>query len=529
MIIKKPYAFLIRHFKIIHLLLLVPIIYLAFKFNDITRFFRDYIIANYQTAEVNIAGSYITLFIYLAIAVLIIVNAIIYLLMRSKKKPTTYYSISIIFYIILLASTMLVYSAMSQIEMGNLTETFAGFVKDFTSVLPYPCYILVVATLFKGLGFNVKTLKFDSNIGLQVTDEDEEEVELRFGSGNETLKKNVVHYLRELKYYVLENKFVFTCLGLVAIIGIFISIYLNFQVYNKRYNLHESFALDSFTMTLKESYITDVDQSGIIIDEDHYFLAVKIGITNKTNNPASISKDNFRIFIGDQVLYPQYDRSSRFQDIGKIYQGAELQPKSSDDYVFVYELDKDDIKSKYKMKILSDLKNKNGKLVPSYKIINIKPTNITNVEKVSSKKISEEIPLTNTMLGNTIYKLNYFKVDSNYPFSYKTCIKENQCTISNDVVLPSQGNAVIIIRDEIKWDEATSYYKNTQKKFYDDFAIVTYTYNGNSYQTRLKNITPSYLTDAKVFEVPSLLNRIETTDIKLYLKIRNKIIPIDVS
>ena len=49
MILKKPYGFLIKHFKIINLILLVPILYIILKFGDIAGFFRDYVAAKYNT------------------------------------------------------------------------------------------------------------------------------------------------------------------------------------------------------------------------------------------------------------------------------------------------------------------------------------------------------------------------------------------------------------------------------------------------------------------------------------------------
>ena len=43
MILRKPYGFLIKHYKIINFILLIPMFYIALKFGDIASFFRDYI------------------------------------------------------------------------------------------------------------------------------------------------------------------------------------------------------------------------------------------------------------------------------------------------------------------------------------------------------------------------------------------------------------------------------------------------------------------------------------------------------
>ena len=136
MIIKKPYGFLIKHFKLIHMLLLVPTLYLLLNFGDISKFFTAYVANNYKTFEVTVAGTYITLITYLAIIVLILSNAIIFLLMRSKKKSTLVYGFSIIYYIILLILTVVFYSTLNSIDTSTLDATIVNFVADVAKITP---------------------------------------------------------------------------------------------------------------------------------------------------------------------------------------------------------------------------------------------------------------------------------------------------------------------------------------------------------------------------------------------------------
>lgn len=530
MIIRKPYAFLIKNFKIIHLLLLIPMLYLAFKFGDIASFFREYVAAQYTTPETIIAGNYITILIYIVLFLLIIANSIIYLLMKSKKKNTLYYIISIIYYLILLASTVLFYASMQSIEKGTMDQTFANFVRDMGNILVIPVYLLMVATVTKGLGFNYKSFRFDGNVDLQVTDDDDAEVELKIGADSYTVKRKFVHILRELKYYVLENKFVFTCLGVGLTLLIIIVGYLNFEIYNKKYNVYQAFALDSFTMTLKESYISDVDYSGNTIAEGKYYLAVKIAIQNRTLTDQSIDKSNFRIFIGNKVLYPKYDRSSRFIDIGKNYQGETIYSNTSNDYVLVYEIDSSLVKRQYQMKILSALKSEPGKLIPSYKIVTIKPNNITKKENMGVAKLGTEINLKDTLLGNTTYTLRNITFDKKYSYSYQKCTTTDECYNVKDTILPSTGNSLAIIEDNIDWDNTTAYYANGTKDFYSDFATIVYNYNNlqtdKTYVATLKNVTPKYITDVKIYEVPEMITRSFTQKITLKISIRNKVFTI---
>lgn len=532
MIIRKPFAFLIKHFRIIHLLLLVPMLYLALKFGDISSFFKDYVNAGYKTVETTIAGNYITILTFLSLFILIISNAIIFILMKAKKRNSLLYAINIIYYIFLAVFSVILYNTMATMETTQTETTLIDLIKDISGICVIPIYILIIITFIKGVGFNIKTFRFEKNGDLQITDEDDEEVEIKIGGDNYNTKKNIVHTLRELKYYFLENKFIFACLGVIFLLIVGISLYMHHQVYNKQFNINQSFALDNFTMTLKESYITDVDYTGQTISSDYYYLVIKMTIYNKSNSDLTIDKSNFRIYFGDKYIFPNYDRGGRFIDIGKPYQGKTIYKKTTDDYVIAYELDKSMVRDEYQMKILTDLKHEPGKLIPSYKIINIKPANITKVEDIGEAKINSEVKLNNTVLGNTTYKLKEFKLVDRYEYNYQYCITVNECYTRKEEVPVSHGKALVVIKDEIDWDTSTSYYKNGTKDLYGDFGNISFLYNNSGttkrYNEKMRDVTPSALKGYKVYEVPSMALSSSASDLSIKFVFRNKVLTVHV-
>lgn len=536
MIIRNPYNFIVKHYKLIHLLLLVPMLYLALKFGDIAGFFSDYIAQGYSTPETNFADTYVTVLMFAVTAIMIVVNIILYFIFASKKKNNLYYGISIIYYVVLIVGMILFGSSMSSIERDSLDPTFANFVRDCSFIAYLPMYALMVVNIIKGIGFNIRTFRFDNNSDLKINEDDDEEIEIRVGSENNSLKKNVVHLVRELKYYVLENKFVFSCIGVVLLLIVGYVTYTNYQVYNKTYASNQAVKLNTFSLSVKESYLTNVDYQGNIIAADKYYLAIKMGVENPSATLAtSIDSSYFRLYIGDTIIYPSYDRSARFIDIGQTYQGEELSPKEADEFVFVYELNKDQIKSSYQIRILTEAPViKNDKLVSKYKKINIKPQDIIKESNIGTASLGKEITLKDTTLRNTKYTLKKMDVLTSYQYTYKMCSTNDTCSDIADTVVPSGGNALIVIEDEIIWDETTSYYKNSKKDFYSDFATITYQFNVFSGRdsgdkvvtTTLKNITPKSITGKKIYEVPSTLLNADKIDMNI--KIRNKTLTINV-
>lgn len=530
MIIRKPFAFLIKHFRIIHLLLLVPTLYLAFKFGDIAKFFKLYVNAGYKTLETTFAGNYITILTFICLFILIIANAIIFVLMKAKKKNGLFYMINILYYLFLAIFSIILFNTMSSMETTQIETTTVDLIKDMSGICVIPIYVLLAITFIKGIGFNIKTFRFEKNGDLQITDEDYEEIEIKIGGDNYTAKKNIVHTFRELKYYFLENKFIFTCLGVIFLLIVGISLYMNYQVYNKHFNINQAFALDNFTMTLKESYITNVDYTGQTISNDNYYLVIKMTIYNKSNEDLPIEKSNFRVYFGNKYIFPNYDRSSRFIDIGKPYQGQTIYKNTTDDYVLAYELDKSMVRNEYQMKILSDLKHEPGKLIPSYKIINIKPADITKVEDIGEAKINSEVKLNNTILKDTTYQLKEFKLVDRYEYTYQSCITVDECYNYKQTLLPTTGKVLAIIKDNIDWDMSTSYYKNGSQDLYNDFANLSYRYvSGQTvkrYNDKMRNVTPANLKGYKVYEVPMMAMNSNTSDMSIKFVFRNKILTV---
>lgn len=532
MIIRNPYSFIVKYYKIINILLIIPMVYLAFKFGDVATFFKDYIKAGYTTPETNFAESYVTGLTFLSAFIMLIANIILSLVFASKKKNNLYYTINIFYFIFLLFAALLFGSSMSSIEKQSLDATFANFVRDISTISYLPLYLLILINLSKSFGFNYKSLRFDNNAELRIKEDEEEDIEIKIGSDNNTLKKNLVHIFRELRYYILENKFVFTCIGVVLFLIIGYVTYKNYQVYNKVYAINQAFRLDNFTLSLKESYITDTDFRGNIITEGKYYLALRIGLQNNGKEETKIANSHFRIYIGDEVIFPNYDKSARFIDIGEIYQGEAIKAEEEHEYVFVYELNKEQIKNSYQMRILNNLSEKNGKLLSSYRKITVKPRNIIKTQDLGILKLNQEANLKNTTLGNTKYKVKNIKIAMSHPYSYEKCNQENECSTIQDTIVASGGKTLIIIEDEITYDESIPYLKYNDKDFYIDFATLEYQFNVSSGRdagdktrtTTLKNVSPKALTDTKVYEVPyTLLN---ANKINLEIKIRNKYLTI---
>lgn len=532
MVIRNPYGFIVKHYKLINLLLLIPILYLVFVMGDLAGFFRDYVGAGYSTKETNITESYITILTYVSTAIVLLSNILIYAIIATKKKTSIYHLVGSIYYIIVLIVLFFLAGALQSIADHAMDATFANFVRDTATISSLPGYVMLIWGFVDAIGFNIKTFRIDNHVELKVSEDEEDDIEIKVGSDNNTIKRNSVHFVRELKYYVLENKFVFTCIFIVLALIVGYTTYSNYQLYNKTYTINQNFTLDNFSISVKDSYITNVDYRGSLINSGKYYLAIKIGIHNQTARDTAIERSNFRIYIGDEIIYPSYDKSSRFIDIGKMYLGEVIAAGSSDDYVFVYELTKDQVKSSYEMRILNGLTQKKEKLLTKYKKISIKPQNILKTQEIGEAKTKQQLDLSNTTLGETTFKLNKLKIVQSYEYRYKSCAPNGSCKEVKELIVPTGGNVLVIIEDDLKYDKESSYYKNGSRDFYTDFVTLEYKYTLTSIttqskkgKTKLINVTPKIMTDQSIYEAPATL--LYATDIDMKVQVRNQYLTID--
>ena len=96
MIIRKPYAFWIKNFKRIHILLLILSLYVGYKVIDIYSFVGDFINYGIYDAYSNPIGIHITILLRVVIIIMIVLSVALLFLLSHKGKPWKLYLVPII-------------------------------------------------------------------------------------------------------------------------------------------------------------------------------------------------------------------------------------------------------------------------------------------------------------------------------------------------------------------------------------------------------------------------------------------------
>ena len=108
MIIRKPYAFLIKNFKKIHIVLLLLSFYIASKLMDVLKFVGIFMKEGTYDTYANPVTDHISFGLNLSILIVIGFSIALILLLKHKNKPWKAYLIPLIEYTVLFFMLMVI-------------------------------------------------------------------------------------------------------------------------------------------------------------------------------------------------------------------------------------------------------------------------------------------------------------------------------------------------------------------------------------------------------------------------------------
>ena len=349
MVFRRPYAFLIKYFRLIHIILFILFAYITFKANSILTFFKDYI--NYKGSMEIISSDYINVWIFIFSILIIGISIIIFFLMRYKKKPKLFYVITSIVSVISIILFLYLYGNIKVLESTSMAAREIRLLRDISRFNYWMLFIMCIPTLIRGLGFDIKKFNFNKDLqDLNLSKEDSEEIEISTNLSSDKILTTGRRGIRELKYYYAENKFFINIiLGVVAVILILIFPFNKFVIHG---TLSEKQMLSTryFNFKVIDSYVSDRNR----ISRDNAYVIVKFSTKGKISK-YNFKLDNFVLKSKDNDYIPSLKYYYYFlmilvQDIKR----EELATNKYNEYIFVYNINSEDKNSKFTLNYLGN-------------------------------------------------------------------------------------------------------------------------------------------------------------------------------
>lgn len=481
MVLKKPYAFIIKHFRLIHLIILGCLIYINFNINQIHNLFVN--LQKSNTLTYSSAGTLINYHVLIVIGILIFFNLVLFILFKVKKKPTLLYFLLFVYNIVSFVGFLFLFYQLNQLQEKVFSSDMIILLKDISFLIFLPTFPFMLLSVIRGIGFDIKRFNFSKDIkDLELSDKDNEEVEIVLGKRNYVYLRFIRRTIREFKYFFIENKFAVT----VLFSGIFLILFLFglyfYNTYYKNLGVNETSLLNGLTYKINNSYITERDYSGNIVKDGYKYLIVDLNVTNTTNNSKNIDLSLISLADGDLVYRVNTAMISYFTDLGKPYvPDGVIEAGDNINTLLVFELPVSTTSNSFQFRIQESINNFLNSIIAKYKMYGIKPTFIDREYKTNEYAVGEKI-LVDQVSNNLDINVTNYSIQDSFNNKYAVCKKESCKSISS--IISSTSNKSVdtmlvldydfVMGDNIRLMDVY----NSNNKIFNNFATVEYDYNG---------------------------------------------------
>ena len=334
MIVRKPYAFFIKHFRLFHIIFLLIAFKLIVTNISLFEFFSDYINSNPTVISSFIVDSIKTNIIWpiiLLIGLGLVMGVLIY-----KKKDIKLYIITIVSYTLITVLFVIANRTLDNLTRYLVDIRIVKAIHDILLVSSFAQAILIVLLFTRATGFDIKKFDFAKDYAeMQVLDEDREEVELSLDFDISSIKTRINRFFRKFKYFYLENKLVCISIIVISIIAFCLSIY--FYINNSSYVTVKGNVINSrkYVISYINSFIDNKNASDKIINGNN-FVILQANIKLRGSSKNTFNTSNLLLIIDNKSYVPLKKYNQYFEDFGVGY--ADENIDKSGDYYFVYDI-----------------------------------------------------------------------------------------------------------------------------------------------------------------------------------------------
>ena len=498
MIIRKPYAFLIKNFRLIHAVLFGLLLFIAIQSFNIYTFFSSYVKSHSFYSIDDLANNYVPINLFIVLIVAALVSFLIYYILSIKQKSNRAYLFIFMYCLVLFVYFVYIRSVFFGLEEAQMGIESTRVMRDISLIIMLPQIIMIFILLGRTLGFNLKQFDFKKDLEeMEIDTSDNEEVEVTLGNDTYKIARFFRKLLRLSKYFVLENKLFVIGLSSIVVLCVSFVLISKLNVTKESYTENDLVKASTLYFKVNNSYITQVDKDNIIISNDRYYILVDVTIKNQSSLSKLLKRDTFRLKIENESLLPSFSYANKFIDIGDTFSPFEIKPGEEYNKIVVFEIKSQDLAKEYLFKINnleSYIEN------DQFKDIYIRPNNLNENKDKGNYTIPNEIKLSDTILKDSVVHISSFEFGEKFKeeFSYNFENKEKKGVYSVIPDSTNKGELIILkIKGTVKMDDSvyTSKYIKCPADFFEQYGVIRYRYQGIYKTVKMKKINVNYNKD----------------------------------
>ncbi len=440
MIIRKPYAFLIKNFRKVHVVLLLISFWIFRATLQTTTFMNEFVDLQSYNSVVEPISRYLGLITYLCVFIMIGVSFLLGYLLRQRGKPWKMYLVLVSIYSFLL----LVFFSITMYFVGFSDASFklqtAKLFQGLIFLSSAPQFVAFIILVIRILGIDLSKFDFANDQELlEIRESDKEEVEISFEFDKHIIYRLYQKLLRNFEYFYQEHKTIVNAILVVVVIVIVWNIYYFFGVTHKSYRQGKTLKIDGYEITVNNSYYTDKDYRGEKIEKGRAFVILDMTIKNRDKEEV-MKMDNFHLmnWSNDYSYSTTYNTS--FDDLGKVYNNDKWMPNKSYNFLLVFKVDEKNVFSNFVLYY----QEYHNRMETYLRKMKLKVKDIRNIDKEIVSKNNKELTfeMPNEEKKSVIFRNSEFGDEFGYKIYRCTA---SGCRVEDDTIKAMGSNRILKI------------------------------------------------------------------------------------
>lgn len=519
MIFRKPYAFLIKNFRLIHLIFAILAGYLFLKGSDILSFLANYISNNGVIIENFTVKELFPTFIPICFIIILLFNIIMIWLLHIKQKKVLFYILNILFYIVLAILFYFMYTTTLKMQTSLIDSKTVRALRDFFVIASIFQILSMFMYGFRATGFDIKKFDFGKDlVSLDIAETDNEEFEFQVNVDIDRINRERRKTLRHIKYLYYENKLVSNCIITIAFLVIGLLLYQSFQDTRLKYNQFEQFTTSDYQLKIGNGYITNQDANGNILSKSKSYVILEVYIKKRTSKTMKLNNARFELVVGKRKYYHDYTNNKYFTDIGNGYYDEALKTEF-EKYLLVYKINTKDINKNMYFNYVD---------ATSHVAVKVKFQDLKEEKNTQNYVADDIMNFSDTILDDYQLALTSYGIQKEFTINYRYCVAINECFDAVEYVRPSitsnYNKALLKIKATLTLPEFVNTSITNFESLCNNFGKIKYTIDGNTYQHNLtmNMIKPIKVKQENIYYIEVKEEILRASNVSILFKLRNK-------
>lgn len=488
MVFRKPFAFIIKHFKAFHVVIFLTSIFIMYNANQIRALAKSLIGSNVFTYVS--AANYTKSPVFLISFIGLIAVGLIYWLFKVRKKNLKFYSLVIGYYLFTIVGFYYLSNQLTRLSQVEVSMDDLGLIRDISTLILLLSIPIIIVSLIRSIGFNIKQFNFSKDIKeLEITDKDSEEFEILIGQNNYKYIRKIRKTIREARYVFLENIFYITVFAVIVIlIG---GMYLAYNVYKSNHTIatSEITTVNGVYYAVNNTYITAKDLNGNRLKQNYKYVIVNISMKNLTVKEKTFDPNIFVLKTGRLSYKPISFFQNAFNDLGSYIEYGKVIP--SDEFltgILIFEIPNSMNVNNFNLNIFKDFNDTDDDFSIDYEKFAARGINLDTENKRVRLNKNESYSDSIYKDNKVNFKVNDAYITDAYSEKYVICKNEDECETKTELIKPENliDNTMIVVDYEGGLDVNSNYYKSIKNMddFFNSFTRIDYIVGLDTYSTK---------------------------------------------